>query len=377
MRPLRHLWDSAQVDPLSRLGRAILLSLALALALGARAEAALPTGFVGIVSDDVFARTLSYRDRALASQQRAGITLIRLTFDWARVEHRRNHYDFTFYDSVVASAAEHGIEILPVLFDPPSFRSSRPRHHAARGTYYPKHYGDLGAFGAAVARRYGPFGTLWTQEPKLPKVPITSYQVWNEPNLPVYSPPVPSARKYVALLKATARRIRAVLPSAEIVSAGMPDSRLSQPGLYTFVAQLYRAGARGAFNTLAINPYSRSSGGVITILKKVRRIMRHYHDSRAMLWSTEMGWSDRGPGAQYRVGLAGQASRIKQTIAALSRARRSLNLRGFIYYSWRDGKPYAPRFIDFWGLHTGLLASNGSPKPAFAAFTSAVAALKG
>ena len=64
-----------------------------------------------------------------------------------------------------------------------------------------------------------------------------------------------------------------------------------------------------------------------------------------------------------------------QTISALWRARANLNLRGFIYYAWRDGRPYAPRFKDFWGLHTGLLRANGSAKPAFAAFKKAVAGL--
>ena len=43
-----------------------------------------------------------------------------------------------------------------------------------------------------------------------------------------------------------------------------------------------------------------------------------------------------------------------------------------MYYSWRDGAPYPPLFKDFWGLHTGLLRKNGSPKPALAAFKAAI-----
>jgi len=88
-----------------------------------------------------------------------------------------------------------------------------------------------------------------------------------------------------------------------------------------------------------------------------------------------MGWSDRGPRSPFRVGAAGQASRIKSAIPALAKAARKLRLRGFIYYSWRDGLPYAPNFKDFWGLHTGLLRINGTPKPAYNAFRQAVARL--
>jgi len=342
---------------------------------GARAEAAVPQGFVGIVSDDVFAHTVAYRDHTLATQAQDGITLMRMTFDWALIERRRNHYDFRYYDDAVTIAAAHGIQILPVLFDPPRFRSSRPRRHFSPGTYYPRHLADFGAFAAAVARRYGPDGTLWAGASGPGTVPITAYQLWNEPNLPVYSPPRPSARRYVALLKAGARGIRAVYPGAEIVTAGMPDSKLSRPRLYTFLAEMYQAGARGTFDTLAINPYSRTASGVLRILTRVRQIMHRYHDDGSRLWATELGWSDRGPRSDYRVGPKAQGRRISQTIAALARARARLNLRGFIYYSWRDGHPYPPRFKDFWGLHTGLLRRNGTAKPALAAFRQAVAAL--
>ena len=103
--------------------------------------------------------------------------------------------------------------------------------------------------------------------------------------------------------------------------------------------------------------------------------MNRRHDSGAQIWVTEMGWADKGPKNPFRVGAAGQASRIRSAIPALARAQASLKLRGFIYYSWRDGKPYPPLFHDFWGLHTGLFRTNGTTKPAYRAFQQAVAGL--
>jgi hypothetical protein len=47
-----------------------------------------------------------------------------------------------------------------------------------------------------------------------------------------------------------------------------------------------------------------------------------------------------------------------------------------VYFSWRDGLPYAPHFKDLWGLHTGLLDLDGNPKPAFSAFKRAVRRLR-
>jgi hypothetical protein len=58
-----------------------------------------------------------------------------------------------------------------------------------------------------------------------------------------------------------------------------------------------------------------------------------------------------------------QARRLQAAIPALAAQRTRLRLRGFVYYAWRDAKPY-PGGQDFWGLHTGLLTRRGNAKPA-------------
>ena len=95
------------------------------------------------------------------------------------------------------------------------------------------------------------------------------------------------------------------------------------------------------------------------------------HDG-ARLWATELGWSDTGPSSPQRVGAQKQATEITKLVKLMVRQRRSLKLRGFVYFGWRDGAPYAGK--DFWGLHTGLLNIDGQPKPAYSAFQKAVAA---
>ena len=78
-------------------------------------------------------------------------------------------------------------------------------------------------------------------------------------------------------------------------------------------------------------------------------------DRRAKIWITELGWGDKGPRHRFIVGRSGQAKRIKDSFKTVRKLRRKLKLRGLVYYSWRDGRPYAPLFEDEWGLHTGLL----------------------
>jgi polysaccharide biosynthesis protein PslG len=304
-----------------------------------------------------------------------GINLVRRTFEWMHIEYVRGSYDFYHYDPFVGAAARHGIRVLPILFHPPDFHSSQPKRGAAHGTYMPKSAPAMGRFGAAVVRRYGPNGSFWAENPSIPKLPITAYQVWNEPNLPPYDPPKPNPKRYVKLLAATAKGIRSADPRAEIVGAGLPDSRMSRPSLFKYITKVYRLGGKRHFDTLAINPYARSPAAVLRKLTRARQIMRRFGHSRGNLWATEIGWADAGPRSAQTVGSKGQAKRISKTIAALHKRRKALRLRGFVYYSWTDGRPYSKRTGDFWGLHTGLLRLNGKSKPAFKAFGKAVARL--
>ena len=347
---------------------------------GALASLAIPASsatagneFAGIVANDVYSGSASYRAKQFAAQQAAGIGIVRQTLPWAAVEIAPGNYDFTPFDGFVAEAARHNIRVLPVLFDPPPFRSSRPKG-ASKYTYFPKSNADMAEFARTVVARYGPDGTFWRSHTELPNLAINAYQIWNEPNLKAYSGGKPNAGQYVAMLKAVSPAIKQVDPAAEIVTAGLPDSRLSKPNLYKYIQQMYSAGVKGSFDTLGINPYAPTASGLISKLKKIRGIMSKNGDSESSIWVTELGWSDVGPGSPFRAGKGGQAKRVKQAIAALKRAETSLKLRGFFYFAWKDGAVYRGG-KDFWGLHTGLLRKNGSRKPAFTAFKQAVAAL--
>ncbi len=350
--------------------RPLIIALALA-ALGLPATAA-ANDFAGIVANDVYSGSASYQVKQFASQQAAGIGIIRQTLPWAAVEIAPNNYDFTPFDTFVKNAAQHNIRVLPVLFDPPSFR--RPAGANKKYTPFPKSNDDMAAFAQTVVHRYGPGGIFWNSHPELPDLHFTSYQIWNEPNLPVYSGGHPSASAYVAMLRTVGAAIKALDPTAEIVTAGLPDSRLSKPNVFKYVQQMYAAGANGTFDTLGVNPYAPTAKSLISKLKKFRGIMNANGDSDASIWVTELGWSDVGPKAAFRAGKSGQAKRIKQAIAALNSNEGALKLRGFFYFAWKDGAVYKGG-KDFWGLHTGLLNKKGKSKPAYAAFKKAVAAL--
>lgn len=338
------------------------------------AAAGLPSDFVGIVSEDAYAGASAYRGNAHTAQRQSGIGLLRQTFTWSNIEPRRGEFDFSATDGFVASAARQRFAVLPVLFGPPAWASSRPTSGGRRGTYPPRRPADMGRFATALVGRYGPAGTFWSAHPDLPRIPIRSWQVWNEPNLEVYWPTGPSPQAYARLLKTVGRAIHAADRGAEVVTAGLPKSRLGMSP-EQFVRGLYWARAKSAFDTVAINPYAQTASGVVAILRRVRRVMNAAGDPRAGIRATELGWSDTGPRGAFRLGPAGQARAIGSTIRALARERHRLSLRGFVYYGWRDLPVYAGG-KDFWGLHTGLLDIRGDAKPALDAFAAAVHAIR-
>ncbi len=350
-------------------------SLALALALivacttAGTARAAAPPGFVGMVSQDTFAGNSRYQAKELAAMQKAGVTLLRQVFDWSIVEHRRNIYNFSVYDPTVAAAAKRGIEVMPILFNEPSYLSSRPRRHALRGTYPPKNLNTIAAFVRAAVRWYGPSGTFWTKHPTVPKLPIRVWQVWNEPNLNVYWLPRPSASRYVTLLSVASKAIHALDPQAEVVSGGIPESPLGIE-MFKYLGYMLHAGAAAWMNTVGINAYSRSASGLIALVRRVRSTLNGAGASGVAIRVTEFGWSDSGPGSLYRLGARGQASQISTVVKDFYAVRSALDLQGFVYFDWRDARPYKGGF-NFWGLHTGLLKLNGKPKLALKAFSSA------
>jgi hypothetical protein len=333
---------------------------------GAReAQAGPPAEFLGLVAEDAFGKPGRYRRFNLRQLRSAGAGLVRQTFDWARIERRPGRYRFRFYDRYVTALARNRLRVLPILFNPPRFRSSAPARGRRRGTYPPRRPADMARFGAALARRYGPGGGFWRRNPALPQLPVRAWQVWNEPNLPDFWASGPDAAEYVPLLRATGRAIERVDPGAEILMAGIPQSGRGV-GLRAYLERMYEAGARDAFDTLAVHAFSTTAGGVLDIVEAARRIAAAHFD-HPTVWVTELGWASGGPPSDFRVGESRQANLIEETLSALARRRRELALRGVVYFNWRDSLPYRGG-RDFFGLHTGLLRRDGTAKPALSSY---------
>ncbi len=349
--------------------RALVLAGALLAASScATARAApLPSDFFGVSSPDLISLSQADRTPILDDQKAAGVELLRQLFDWSAIEPSKGSYSWSDTDSFMTSAARAGMQVLPVVLYSPSWATSCPG--AARPTRCPPtDEKQLGDFLVVLIGRYGPNGSFWAANPTVPKRPIKSWQIWNEPNFPSYWGGAPSAAGYVQMLTTVAPMIRAADPSAEVVTAGMPDSLNALAiRLADYVTQLYADGVEGSFDTLAVHGYANTPDDAVGLVEQVRAIMNANGDAARPIWMTEFGWGSAGKPGIYTKDLAGQAADIDSLMGQLVGLHEQLNLRGLTEYFWHDGSPQSD-VTDAWDNHTGLVFQDYTHKPSYDAF---------
>jgi hypothetical protein len=349
-----------------------LVGLVVAVALGARsvrASATAPFGFVGVNAEDVYAGTDAYREQMLTRMATNGITEVRQIFRWRYTEPENGLYDWSQLDSMMRAATQHNIRILPLIGGETTWGSSRPAGNEARCLFPPRNNADFADWVKQLVLRYGRGGNFWALPPQLTPQPLTAYEVWNEPNVRTFWACQPNARAYVQLARAGANAIRSIDPRATIISGGAP--RRKAKGKY--LRAMFRAGARNVFDALSLHLYESSAQDTLDILRQARRFLDGHGSKRWRIYLTEYGWATAGPKSDHTVSEAKQARLVKRTLMAASRNRSKLKIASTDYYTWHDLPP--PEDYgggrDYWGLHTGLIRINDTPKPALSAVRAA------
>ncbi len=231
-------------------------------------------------------------------------------FQWGLVSKNRDGtYDWGMLDRVINDLHNRGINIIGLLNDDPS--AGPPRGERLLGFVN---------FAEAAATRY--------------KGKVRHWEIWNEPENPLYWGGVPNAGEYTQLLVATSRRIKAVDPTAQILSAGIV------PINFGFLRDIHANGGWGAFDILAVHPYvdpftpetgQIGDGGD---LAKVQLLNAQFGPKP--IWATEYGWStgpaDRTPNA---VNPDTQASYLIRGAALL----RAAGVERVIWYKFKDENP--------------------------------------
>ncbi|MEZ0054191.1 hypothetical protein ABIA30_005231 [Mycobacterium sp. MAA66] len=245
-------------------------------------------------------------NRELDAVAKTGASWIRLPIDWGTVEMTKGQYNWGYVDNLVNSAQSHGLRILGWIGYTPIwartegaqllFPSSPPRDMAA-----------WGRFVTAAAQRYA--GR------------INSWEIWNEPNLPLFMGFISNKpQHYVDIIKTAYPAIKSVAPGATVVAAGLSplDGQDSPPG---FLQQLYDAGIGGYFDAAAAHPYvfpgglAADSQNGWSDVGRMHDIMAAHGDGGKKIWLTEMG-AATSVGDGQGVSQQEQAKEITDVLAA-------------------------------------------------------------
>jgi hypothetical protein len=275
----------------------------------------------------------------------AHVRWVRLDLGWRSFQEQARNRFSTWYvtlaDRVVDICRARGIRVLAMVHMTPAWANGGGAANAP-----PRDPADFTRFARWA-------GTHFRDR-------VSAWEVWNEPDPggPFWSGTV---RQYVRLLHAGYAGFKAGDPQAPVLlaaSAGDPAR---------FLADAYAAGAKGAFDAVALHPYTgggppdaRGSSFARTTI--IRRLMLRHADAKP-IWFTEFGWSTadvtRSQQADYLV------RAIRYT------ARRLPYVTHMFWYTDRDRTDSTPFENEF-----GLLEADLRPKPAYFALASELRARK-
>lgn len=273
----------------------------------------------------------------LDRMQAGGMTRARIDAHWQYAEpspptggqHRytwfRGHDPRSSMDTQARLLASRGIRMVPVISHAPEWAAGKGSRLA------PEHYADMAAFTAAFARRYGPGGEFWRQNPDLPALPVHEYELWTEANSTIFWTGGPNPAEYVAALRPVRDALKAADPSAKLLAS------LGWQNFAGYSRAIYAAGAKGQIDGVGFHPYAPHAPAIIDLVRIMRATLRDLGDAALPIWLTETGqpvtYTTRG-GPRADSGLVSDAARAAtQTLTGDALARSDCDVRDFQVYT--------------------------------------------
>ena len=308
---------------------------------GARAG---PTVAYGIQDDAWIQFGPGTVETRVATLQRLGFKVVRVTVRWDVVERSEGGYDWTTPDAILEPLQAAGIQPVVTLYGTPRWANGGRAANVA-----PSRAADFAAFAGAIAERY-PGLRRWT--------------IWNEPNQRRWLSTASPAQYVTRLLNPAYAAIHSASPASR-VAGGVTAPRGGSGGMspIAFVRGMGRAGARldaYAHNPYALVPGETPWGGgcahcetvTISTINRLVTETRKAFGRPVRLWLTELGYQSNPPDRMLGVAPGVQASYVA---AAAYRAWATPRVDLLIQYLYRD-EP------DVGGWQSGLQTAAGRAK---------------
>ena len=338
------------------------------------AEHVLPALGVGALRAEFLADfPLGLEDLERIGQARAGLYRTRFREDQVLVD--GGYSNWARLDNLARAAAANGVTLQPVLINMPLEVYTPPKTDAERARF--------GEFAAAAVRRYGPDGSFWATC-GCPRLPVTVWEVWNEPNLAPFWD-VPNPAEYGALLEQTGSALRAADPSARVLFGGLAyPSTLSATKLAPnpFLRDVIAAVGAEGFDAVALHNYRPNpERAVDTLIAGTVETLKTYAGTtadgapRKKVWVNEFGQPTSAddpatPEDEQATSEAAQRAWLDTFLGLLIPHRSGWNLGPVMWYSLRDSDAPTASWERQGLRRTSAEDSDAGPKPAWDAYTA-------
>jgi hypothetical protein len=301
---------------------------------------------------------------------------LRDAFLWSRIEPSPGKFTFAYYDHYMLLAARRHLHIVVQLVGAPRWAAPTPDS-------LPADPGSYAGYVAAVARRYGPGGSLWRTHPALEGSAITTFELWNEPYFDNGDGGAYDPGRYARLVKAAAIAGRAVAPATKFLLEAEMESHLN--GVWTWwVDALYQAvpDLNRYFDGVAVHDFGRDTAdlgaivagrpypnfGRLRRIEDLRRQFLAHQAGRKPFWIMETGWPTCTEPGTDCVTPTQQAANLT-TLFGYLKTRWRTWVQAVFVYRYMDGAD--PNSVQ--GGY-GLVGLGGRAKPALSVFKRFAAA---
>ena len=301
------------------------------------------SGQLGIASWDLYGKSDAALDTTLADYASLGADWLRIDVRWDYAQASRNGgYTWRDVDRVVTAAREHGIEVIGVLNDAPSWADASMASASSREAF--------AQFASAAASHFGDQIDYW--------------EIYNEPNMRGITP-----ANYTAMLKGAFGAINAVDSGDEVITGGLAAVPSTGNGLYgavDYLKAIYANGGEGSFDAVGYHPYTYPYmpsanddwNGWQIMEDGIRGAMVANGDADLQIWMTELGAPTSGYNALSQ---SDQAEIISQ---ATELASGYAWAGPILWYTYQDVGGSAGNAENWFGL----VGPNGERKEAYHTF---------
>jgi hypothetical protein len=264
---------------------------------------------------------------------------------WAEPQPPRDgvhSYRWDNLDAEAGALAKHGLRWLPILDYSALWAASDPSNYHSP----PTSNDDYAAYARAFAERYGRGGSYWSQHAGTRALPVTVYEIWNEPNGASFWHPTPDPGRYADLYLKARRAIKAVDPNAVVVVGGLVAH-------VRFVERMYaaRPDLRGNVDAIGWHAYAPGVRGVIDGVRSLRHTLEQLGDPGVPIHITELGWPTHGTDKNAKPIVVSEDARAQSLeTAAEALARSDCNVGAVIPYTWTTPERSVHDEEDWYGI---------------------------